>query len=282
LLPEDPEIPTDLFYGPRATLKLRCHNLDVVNSSLEISYGPGQVLTEIIQTKEWALVASLNGGEIPIKHRVIRDMTKPVQPSVWNSRIFEAGLRTQSYDKGFDRFVGKFNADTPIEAVLSLVKGIHHDHGAAVYFTQEKRRCLLLDTLHGLSDEEALWYTLSMWDKFQPRLANPRKDPGQSYYTDEFSHVSEKYWDTLDNPLSHPDCSESDFTKAAMTECTSALSQTDLSGFEPLVDAEAKQSSLDIAQEAAISRLCIVKDAVDFWYGGRTGPHTDLGGSTPV
>jgi hypothetical protein len=87
------------------------------------------------------------------------------------------------------------------------------------------------------------------------------------YYPSEFSHVFEKYWDYLNDPQSHPDCSESDFTKAVMTEFTCALSQMDVSSFEPLVDAEARQSSLDIAHEAAISRLCIAQDAIDYWYG---------------
>jgi hypothetical protein len=70
---------------------------------------------------------------------------------------FEAGLHAQNYDKACDRFVGKFDPDAPLEAVVSIVKGSHHDHGTAIYFTQEKRRCLLLDTLYGLSEEETLW-----------------------------------------------------------------------------------------------------------------------------
>jgi hypothetical protein len=57
----------------------------------------------------------------------------------------------------------------------------------------------------------------------------------------------------------------------------------DLSSVEPLVDAEAKQSSLDIAHEAAVSRLCIVQDAIDHWYReDRSSPDTGSGGPAPV
>jgi hypothetical protein len=54
----------------------------------------------------------------------------------------------------------------------------------------------------------------------------------------------------------------------------------DTSSFTPLVDGEAKQSHVTIAQEAAISRLCPIQDAHDFWslMEGRSGPGTALGG----
>jgi hypothetical protein len=42
-------------------------------------------------------------------------------------------------------------------------KRVHQDHGYAVCFTQEKRRCLLIETTHGLSGDEALCATLSTW-----------------------------------------------------------------------------------------------------------------------
>jgi hypothetical protein len=90
-----------------------------------------------------------------------------IEAEVWNSRIFEAGLKTQNYDKGIERFVRKFNPESEPEAVLAIVKEAHHEHGTAVYITQKKRRCLLLDTLYGLTDDEALWYTLHAWDKFR-------------------------------------------------------------------------------------------------------------------
>jgi hypothetical protein len=231
ITPETPGSPSYLFYGPKAEIKMRCQNLDVVNYYLERIYAHPCTLTEVLQTTEWALVAALNGGEIPIKHRVIRNPEVPVSAPVWNSRIYEAVLHTQNYDKGIERFVGKFDPEIPDQAVISIEKGAHFDHGTAIYFTQDKRRCLLLDTLYGFTDDEALWYRLSSWARFQPRLAKPRKDPSHLCFPAVYLHVFEKYWDYLNAPLTHPDCSESDFTKAAMNEFTSALSQMNLSSF---------------------------------------------------
>jgi hypothetical protein len=115
---------------------------------------------------------------------------------------------------------------------------------------------LLLDTTHGLSDNEALWYTLLSWAKFQPRLKNPRKEPGQLFYPAEYSHVFEKHWHHLDKPETHPDFSqESSFTQDCMRHYSIALSRLNCESFEPLVHAEAKDSDIEIATEAAISRL---------------------------
>jgi hypothetical protein len=236
-----------------------------------------------LSTKEWALVAALNGGEIPIQHHVIRDGSVAIEAGIWNQRLFERGLKTQNYDKGFGRFVRKFKPDEPMEAIVFIAKGAHHEHGTAVFVTQEKRRCLLLDAAHGLSDEEALWHALLSWAKFQPRLKRPRVEPGQLFYQAEYSHVFEKYWDYLNKPEDHPEFSEeSDFTQACMKQHSAALSSMNLSNFTPLVDGEAKQSHVDIAQEAAISRLCIVQDAYDSWNMGRNSPDTGSGGPAPV
>jgi hypothetical protein len=171
---------------------MRCESIDVTKRYLTMMYGAEPIFTETLQTTEWALVAVHNGGEIPIKHRVIRSPKVPVDPPVWNTRIFEAGLRTQNYDKGCDRFVGKFDPDTQVSAIIAIEKGAHFDHGTAIYFTQEKLRCLLLDTLYGLTDDEALWYTLQSWAKFQSRSLKPRKDPGQLFCPAVYSHVFEK------------------------------------------------------------------------------------------
>jgi hypothetical protein len=81
-------------------------------------------------------------------------------PEARNPQIYQAGLKTRNYDKGFDRFIRTLDPDLPTDAFVSIVKGVLHEHGAAVLFTQENGRCLLLDTFHGLSDDEALWYTL--------------------------------------------------------------------------------------------------------------------------
>jgi hypothetical protein len=41
-----------------------------------------------------------------------------------------------------------------------------------------------------------------------------------------------------------------------------------LSDFEPKVDAEADDKSCRIAQTAAISRMCPIQDATDYWNPG--------------
>jgi hypothetical protein len=97
------------------------------------------------------------------------------------------------YDKGVERFVRKFDPEVEMNATFAVVKCAHSDHGSAIYFTQESRSCLLLDTLHGLTDEEALWYTSQSWAKSQPRLNSQRAEPGRLFYPAEYSHIFEKY-----------------------------------------------------------------------------------------
>jgi hypothetical protein len=65
---------------------------------------------------------------------------------------------------------------------------------------------------------------------------------------------------------------------------STALAGTDLSNFVPLVDGEAKQSHVSISRYAAISRLCPIQDAHDFWSlleNGRSSPDTGLGAPAP-
>jgi hypothetical protein len=50
-----------------------------------------------------------------------------------------------------------------------------------------------------------------------------------------------------------------------MQEYSAALAGQDLSDFAPKVDSEARSQCASIAQQAAISRLCLIQDAQDFW-----------------
>jgi hypothetical protein len=68
-----------------------------------------------------------------------------------------------------DRFIRKFDPDVEMFATLAIAKGQYLDHGWALSITQEKRRCLLLDTTFGLTDDGALWTALSYWATFQPQ-----------------------------------------------------------------------------------------------------------------
>jgi hypothetical protein len=85
------------------------------------------------------------------------------------------------------------------------------------------------------------------------------------------------------NPLSHPDCDESEFAKDSMVEFAQALSTTpnfSIDSFEPAVDSEADDKSCRIAHNAAISRMCPIQDATDYW-GGQEEAVTGSGGSAP-
>jgi hypothetical protein len=156
-------------------------------------------------SKEWAMIGvlgerdGLNSCMIPERHRAILDSTCAVQEAAWNQRIADAGRKTQNYDKGLERFVRKYDPDQEMETVIALAKGVHRDHGLAIYATQEKRRCFVLGTIHGHTDEEALWYALMWWAFLQPRKKRPRQHPGQVFYPAEQSHLFEKYWNHLEN-----------------------------------------------------------------------------------
>jgi hypothetical protein len=99
-----------------------------------------------------------------------------------NGSILEAGLSPQNYDKGFDKYVRKFNPEEESSSVVAIHNGWQGDHGWAVAFKQGPRRCLLLGTMDGFSDEEALWSALADWATFQPRLQNPRQFPGKLFF----------------------------------------------------------------------------------------------------
>jgi hypothetical protein len=64
--------------------------------------------------------------------------------------------------------------------------------------------------------------------------------------------------------------SETSFCEEQMSRFSAALSTMDLSGFEPRVDAEAKQWDIETGEDAAISRLRPIQDGLDFWgvHGG--------------
>jgi hypothetical protein len=59
-----------------------------------------------------------------------------------------------------------------------------------------------------------------------------------------------------------------------------------LSSLTPLVNSEARPAYVSMAQQAAISRLCPIQDAYDFWSlldekEGRSSPDTGSGALAP-
>jgi hypothetical protein len=63
----------------------------------------------------------------------VRSETRQWPQLAWNQQSYDAGLKTQNYDKGFERFVRKFDPEVEMSAALAIVKGAHHEHGMAVY-----------------------------------------------------------------------------------------------------------------------------------------------------
>jgi hypothetical protein len=102
------------------------------------------------------------------------------------------------------------------------------------------------------------------------------------YYPNKFSHVFEKYWDYLSCLDQHPDFrNESQYTQYHMTLFSGALSSMNLADFQPPPSAEAKQDDIEIADEAAISRLRPIQDGLDYWQEHRSSAATGSGGSAP-
>jgi hypothetical protein len=80
--PEAPEIPPYLLYRLKARIKMRCESTVFAEKYLSALYGGSVTITEKLFTKEWAMIAALNGAEILIHHKLVRDPTVPVQPEV--------------------------------------------------------------------------------------------------------------------------------------------------------------------------------------------------------
>jgi hypothetical protein len=156
-----------------------------------------------------AMVGSLGDdeltGPIPRHHKATPRPEALPTSSTFYQRVHEAGLKTQNYDKGFDKLVRKFNPKEEMAVTVAVTLGCQEDHGWAVCCTQGSRRCLLLDAVDRLTDDKALWTAMSAWAAFQPRKANRRCNPGDLFYTAEVSHVFEKYWDYLTCLQDHPD-----------------------------------------------------------------------------
>jgi hypothetical protein len=121
--PEESGTPICHLFGPRIELKLRCQSLTEIENWLAQLYPRGYSVTQRLLSREWALIASIDGGEIPFKYRAVRDTELEFDEHAWNEKIFESGLKTQNYDNGIGRFVRKFNPAEEISAIFPVVKG---------------------------------------------------------------------------------------------------------------------------------------------------------------
>jgi hypothetical protein len=185
--------------------------------------------------------------------------------ATWNKETFDAGLATQPYGSGLGKFTAKFKPHQPYAATIAIEKGTHDEHGTAIYFEQGPRRCLLTRRIYGLPEEDVFWYVMRDWAQVQPRRNKPRLDPGYLFYPPEYGHYFEKYWDALNDPIQHPECTESPHSRDSMRVMTEALSVMDLDHWIPQPSTEASEKSQRIAHFAALSRRCPIMDAVDYW-----------------
>jgi hypothetical protein len=262
-----------ILFAPRAEIKFRSTASDAKErliNCIHILYQGRYWLREQLVTAEWAMIASLGNkdgtisGEIPRHYRAQTNPASAGSERAFVERVYEAGLRTQNYDKGFDKFVRKFERNEAMSATVALLEGHREDHGWAVYCTQGPRRCLLLNTEDGLSADETLWTALAAWASFKPRETSPRKYPGKLFYPTEASHIFEKYWDYLTRMDEHPDfASETPICQERMVQFSRALSKLRTSNWTPLSTAEAHDKHVQVAQEAALSRLRPIPDGPD-------------------
>jgi hypothetical protein len=187
------------------------------------------------------------------------------QVAEWNKETFIAGLAAQPYGAGLGKFTAKFNPEEPYSATIAIEKGVHEERATAIFFEQGVHRCLLTRRLYKVSEDEALWYTMKDWAEFHPKRSARRQDPGQLYYPAEYTHVFQKYWDFLNDPTQHPDCSESDHTKSSMQYMAAALSEMNLENWQPQLSDVSPEKSQRVAHDAALSRRYPIHDSVDYW-----------------
>jgi hypothetical protein len=294
--PEDEGPVSALLFGPEASIQLRTalpDPIEQVTEGLNSLYSGRYQVLEEVATREWALVASFGddskAGAIPTFSRFPMPKVSPREIKAIHARLLETAARTQNYDRGLDKFVRKYKNLEAMSATLAIQRGWQGDVGWAIFMKQGSKRCLLLDTTYGLTDEETIWTAMTCWAAFKPREDQPRRYPGRLYYPAQFSHVVEKYWNHLFNLPSHPDfAAESDISKDRMAIFSQALcTLKKTKNWHPQVDAEAPEKGLRIAKEAATSRVHLIADGPNQWEvcrGGTVGAGgSSVGtGSTPL
>jgi hypothetical protein len=245
-------------------------------------------IIEEVPTREWALVASFGDGDkqglIQTYYRFPMPNTTPQEIKAIHARLLETALRTQNYDRGLDKFIRKYENLEAMSATLAIQRGWQGEVGWAIFMKQGSKRCLLLDTVYGLTDDETIWAAMACWAVFKPRDDQPRKYPGRLYYPAQFSHIMEKYWSHIFDLLSHPDfVNESEVCKERMTIFSQALRTFKRTkNWQPQVDAEAPEKGLRIAQEAATSRVHLIADGPNQWEVCRSSTATDGAGCPSV
>jgi hypothetical protein len=259
--------PCMLFRAPRATFKFRCESLEFALRAITMCCNREPQLIEPHHGKAWALISSIDGGEIPQKHRIQLVGTHALEKvAEWNKETFIAGLASKPYGAGLGKLTAKFDSEEPYAATIAVEKGVHDERATAIYFEQGVHRCLLTRRVHEATGGEALWSAMKDWAEFQPKRSARRSDPGQLFYPAEYTHVFQKYWDVSNDPLQHPESSvETDRTKSWMQDMSRALSEFDVSNWDPQPSDVAPEKSQRVAHDGAVSRRYPIQDSVDYW-----------------
>jgi hypothetical protein len=93
---------------------MRCESVPVALRAITMCYGKEPVIHDEHHTKEWAMVAAMNGGIVDDKHRVILIGKHELEAvATWNKETFIAGLATQPYGTGLGKFAAKFKPNEP-------------------------------------------------------------------------------------------------------------------------------------------------------------------------
>jgi hypothetical protein len=133
--PEDPGGPPPMIlFGPNAIIKVRTslkgvQALGDMLGVLGILYQNRYTVTEEVPAREWAIVGSFGGGIVPIQYRLPQPQMTHSEMVAANASILEAGLKTQNYDKGIDKYGCKFDPEEESSAVVSIHSGWQGDHG---------------------------------------------------------------------------------------------------------------------------------------------------------
>jgi hypothetical protein len=127
---EEPGEPVVILFAPRAIVKFRPTAPDAKERLINCIYTLYQGrywLAEQLVTAEWAMIALLGdksiSGTIPQYCRAQTNPDAAGTERAFLERVYEAGLKTQNYDKGFDKFVRKFERNEAMSATVALLSG---------------------------------------------------------------------------------------------------------------------------------------------------------------
>jgi hypothetical protein len=117
-----------IVFGRNATLKIRSTlvgpaALQEMLQILGILYQNRYSVTEEVPSREWAIAGSFGGGEIPLQYRLGLPQIPFRAMVAANGSILDAGLRTQNYDNGFDKYIRKFDPEEESSAVVAIESG---------------------------------------------------------------------------------------------------------------------------------------------------------------